>query len=152
MKRHSAMDKHSGLISVHQPNTQITSLLARKPRMFIHWVISFRILLTDVQNNPVFASLFKSFSISAQRSDTETRSLKGSVQLFLISEIYTITTENPRPRYFSAVYSGRFSGNMSHRSPEQEPRSGRSSVGVFLSPSSGIDAQVVSFPGLRFLS
>lgn len=68
--------------------------------MFIHWVISFRILLTDVQNNPMFTSLFKSFENSAQRSGTETRSLQGAVQLFLISEIYTITTENLRPRYF----------------------------------------------------
>lgn len=64
--------------------------------MFIHWVTSFRVSLTDVQNNSVFISLFKSFQKSAEPSG---RSIKGTVQLSLISGIYTVTTKNWRPRH-----------------------------------------------------
>lgn len=153
MKRHSAMDKHSGLISVHQPNTQITPFLARKPRMFIHWVISFRILLTDVQNNSMFISLFKSFQKSAQPSGTKTRSMKGTVQLSLIREIYTVTIEKLRPRRFSlsTEYSGGFMQRVWQKS-RAGARAWEEQSGRLLSPSGGVHAEAVPLFGLSCLS
>lgn len=47
-----------------------------------------------------------------------------------VSDIYTITTEKLRPRYFlSMEHSSGFSGNMSKFSPEQEPSLGGTEYG-----------------------
>lgn len=77
---------------------------------------------------------------------------KGLYNFFLVSEVYTITTENLRPKFFiNRILQGIFQATLFNRSPEQEPGSGRKRVGILMSPSSGVSAQVILLLGLSFL-